>query len=158
MQAELALAQVPLPATVLIVAVREKVEDDPFRDEAVFWFVHLKIQHFREQGMNGPDIQERTGISKSQISQIERGMRTGGLRTVMRLAKADGSSPGELLDAALNWWDNHGGAEYRARQLEEIATKRSTKKPAKKAATTPRRAVANSVRLNVDKTLRGGRE
>lgn len=124
----------------------EAEQEDPvssFEREGLFWYLHLRLGQFREAGDSDADIERRTKISKQQVGQIQRGIRSGGLLSLIRLARGEGVTPGQLLDKAIAWWETRG-AEFRDRRIRELAEERAAgKKP--KAASPKRRSLAASL-------------
>jgi hypothetical protein len=109
---------------------------DDDRGEALFWYLGLLLENWDRAGINGPEIQRRTGVSKAQVSQIRTGKPGGGVWTLIRLAKLDGRSPGQMLDDALGWWERQGRS-YRDRKVAEFARKRTGDQSAPDSAERP---------------------
>lgn len=109
-----------------VAAPPEFAEDDRLRD-APFWYLHLRLEQLREAGTTNAQITAKTGISKVTISQIGLGNPNGGVLTIIRFARIEGGTPGELLDKAIEWWRTRGGPDYRDRRVIEIAEKRVQK-------------------------------
>jgi transcriptional regulator with XRE-family HTH domain len=58
--------------------------------------------------MSQEDLSRRTGLHRTEISQIERGARIPGLDTAIKLLGATDADPGDLI-AGIAW---HGSARY----------------------------------------------
>jgi transcriptional regulator with XRE-family HTH domain len=100
----------------------ERPVDD--RGEALFWYIHMLIENKLSEGTKAADLARLTGVTKAQLSQIQSGRPGGGLLTLIRFAKVDHRSPGQILDAALAWWEKVGRryrAAFKAREAHEAS-------------------------------------
>jgi transcriptional regulator with XRE-family HTH domain len=94
------------------------------RGEALFWYIHMLIANKLGEGTKAADLARLTGVTKAQLSQIQSGRPGGGLLTLIRFAKIDHRTPGQILDAALSWWEKVGRryrAAFKAREAQEAS-------------------------------------
>lgn len=100
---------------------------DDDRGEAINWYVRLLIQQAVDRGVTRKQLlMERGGIDKGHLSQIETGKLGMKFGTYLRFCKALDREPGQLLTEALEWWPVRG-RQYRAKALEEIASRAKRK-------------------------------
>lgn len=92
--------------------------------EALFWYLHLRLIQLKAEGVKGSQIERATKISKQQVGQIQKGIRAGGLLTLIRFAAWEHRSAGELLDQALKWWRSGEGQAFKERRVHELAAER----------------------------------
>lgn len=89
-------------------------------EHAVTWYVRRLLLDELGDDTSQADLSRRYGMSEAQISQIKSG-RAVGLRTLIRLAEARGTTAGTILDQSLSWWRSGGAAEAAAALAEQHA-------------------------------------
>lgn len=104
------------------------------RSMALNWYLRKLLIHEIDMGMSQAEIARRSGLTPAQVSHIKNDARSAGTMSLIRLARpVFRRSEGEILDAALKYWEDKGrrewaedkmrAAEAAKRQVEE-ATKR----------------------------------
>lgn len=68
----------------------------------------------REAGLSQEDLAIRASVHRTEISQLERGLRLARIDTLIKLAGSLGSSPAELLDG-IRWEPGEHRPGYFAR-------------------------------------------
>lgn len=106
-----------------IVKTRPKGEPLPVprddRDEAIGWYLHLRVNQELERGHSQTDLEKRTKVSQPIISNIKGGDYKPGMAVVFLFADYFRQAEWELVRDALEWWVQRGGREYAFDQLNK---------------------------------------
>lgn len=108
-------------ASANLVSMRNPDDD---RGEAAVWYIRMLVRHELEKGATRAELLDKLKIQKGHLSQIESGKLGLGLGTFVAFAEALGWKPGELLDAALEWWPREG-RKLRSAAFREAAKRAS---------------------------------
>lgn len=88
------------------------------RNMALNWYLRKLLLHEIDMGTSQAEIARRSGMTPAQISHIKNDARSGGLTAIYRLARpVFRRTEGEIVDAALLYWEEKGRVEWADHQM-----------------------------------------